>query len=168
MVSFLPLPLHLIPNSYESISVNPENLTNILYPYIGHLVGGFFAGVLAAVGMLSLSKISSITAYPAAWDNFIRKQVPEHWVIVGLKNGDVYAGRISNADLSVSKDERDIVLEEPCLYEEDTGNYSSLNYQYMFIPSENVYSIAVVHDSTLDKRIVAVGEKLFRGEDNNV
>lgn len=167
LTSFLPLPLHLIPSSYESLSDSPENLLKIIYPYIGHLVGGFIAGVLAALAVLLLAKISSTTAYPGAWDDFIRKHVSKHWVIIGLKNGDVYAGKIKTADLSVSKDERDIILEEPCLYEDKTGNYRSLNYQYIFIASENLYSLAVVHDSKLDKRIVAVGENLFIGEDDN-
>jgi len=167
MSDFFPLPLHLIPSSYESLADNPENLLKIIYPYIGHLVGGFVAGVLAALAVLLLSKFSSTTAYPGAWDDFIRKHVPKHWVIIGLKNGDVYAGKIKTADLSVSKEERDIVLEEPCLYEKISGNYRSLNYQYIFIPSDNLYSLAVVHDSKLDKRIIEVGENLFKGDVDN-
>ena len=165
---FLPLPLHLIPSSYESLSSNPEKLLQIIYPYIGHLIGGFVAGVLAAWGVILLAKCSSSTAYPGAWDDFVRKYVPKHWVIVGLKNGDVYAGKIKSADLSVGKDDRDIVLEEPCSYESGTGNYCSLSYQYMFIPSENLYSLAVIHDPKLDKRIMPVGENLFNGGNNNV
>lgn len=167
LVSFLPLPLHLIPSSYESISDNPKNLLNIIYPYIGHLVGGFIAGVLAALVVLLLAKISSTTAFPGAWDDFIRKHVSKHWVIIGLTNGDIYAGKIKTADLSVSKSERDIVLEEPCLYEKETGNYRSLNYQYIFVPSDNLYSLAVVHDPKIDKRIISVGENLFKGEHDN-
>lgn len=65
--SFLPLPLHLIPSSYESLSSSPENLLKIIYPYIGHLICGFIAGVLAALGVLLLAKCSSTTAYPGAW-----------------------------------------------------------------------------------------------------
>lgn len=167
LVNFLPLPLHLIPSSYGSISDNPNNLLKIIYPYVGHLIGGFISGVLAALAVLLLSKISSTTAFPAAWDDFIRKHVSKHWVIIGLNNGDIYAGKIKTADLSVSKDERDIVLEEPCLYERETGNYRSLNYQYMFIPSDNLYSLAVVHDPKIDKRIISVGENLFKGKDEN-
>lgn len=163
--SFLPLPLHLIPSYYESLSDSPQNLSKIIYPYLGHLAGGFIAGVLAALAMLLLARFSSTTAYPSAWDDFIRKCVSKHWVVIGLKNGNVYAGKIKTADLSVSADERDIILEEPCLYE--NGNYRSLNYQYIFIPSENLYSLAVVHNSKLDKRIIAVGENLFKGEDDN-
>lgn len=166
--NFLPMPSHLIPGSYESLSTNPKDILKIIYPYIGHLVSGFIAGVLAAWGVLLLAKCSSTTAYPGAWDDFIRKCVSKHWVIVGLKNGDVYAGKIKSADLSVSKDDRDIVLEEPCLFEKETKNYRSLNYQYIFVPSENLYSLAVVHVPEIDNRIIPVGENLFKGEDNNV
>ncbi len=167
LTGFLPLPLHLLPNSYESLSDNPSYLLNIIYPYMGHLFGGFIAGIIGALGMILLSKISSQTAYPGAWDDFIRKHVSKHWVIIGLKNGDVYAGKIKTADLSVSKEERDIILEEPCLYEKEKANYNSLNYQYMFIASDTIYSIAVIHDSKLDQRLVPVGEYLFIGENDN-
>jgi hypothetical protein len=160
-ISFLPLPIHLIPGSYKDLSNDPTYLMKIIYPYIGHLFGGFIAGILAAFGMILLSKCSSRTAFPGAWDDFIRKQVSKHWVIIGLKNGDVYAGKIKTADLSVSKEERDIILEEPCLYEKNRSNYKSLNYQCVFIASENLYSLAVIHDSKLDQRLVPVGEYLF-------
>ena len=160
---FLPPPIHLIPSSYESLSNNPEELVQIIYPYIGHLIGGLLSGVLAAIAVLILAKFSSATAYPGAWDDFIRRQVPNHWVIIGLKNGDVYAGKIKTADLSVSKDERDVVLEEPCLYDKNSMNYQSLNYQYIFIPSDNLYSLAVVHDSKTDHRLIPIGENLFNG-----
>jgi len=163
----LPLPLHLIPSSYESLSDRPELLSRIIYPYLGHLIGGLVAGILAALAVLLIALVSSTTAYPAAWDDFIRKCVSKHWVIIGLKNGNVYAGKIKTADLSVSNNERDIILEEPCLYNEDTENYKSLNYQFIFIPSENIYSLAVVHDAKLDKRIIPVGENLFNGENDN-
>lgn len=164
MVSFLPPPLHLMPGSYESLTENPENLNKIIYPYIGHLAGGFIAGVLAALGMHLVAKFSPATAYPSAWDGFIREQVPEHWVIIGLKSGDVYAGKIKSVDLSVSKGERDVVLEEPCLYEQKTGNYRALGHQYMFIPSENLYSLAVIHNPMIDERVVTIGTYLFKGE----
>ena len=167
LTGLFPLPIHLIPSSYKSLSDCPDSLLNIIYPYLGHLVGGFIAGVLAAEGVLLLAKFSSITAYPGAWDDFIRKHVSKHWVIIGLNNRDVYAGKIKSADLSVSKNDRDIVLEEPCLYNKETGNYQSLNYQYIFIRSENLYSIAVVHNPKLDKRIIKVGKNLFKGEDKH-
>ena len=72
---FVPLPLHLIPSSYESLSASPENLLKIIYPYVGHLISGFMAGVFAAWGVILLAKCSSTTAYPGAWDDFVRKFV---------------------------------------------------------------------------------------------
>ena len=167
-VNFLPLPLHLIPSSYLSLSDAPHQILKIIYPYIGHLIGGTIAGILAALAGLLLANFFSTTAYPAAWDDFIRKRVSKHWVIIGLKNGNVYAGKIKTADLSVSSEDRDLILEEPCLYDEKVNNYKALNYQYIFIPSENLYSIAVVHDPKIDKkRIITIGEDLFKEEDEN-
>lgn len=167
LISFLPLPIHLIPDTYSHLTDSPKSILTIVYPYLGHLAGGFVAGLLAAWSILLLAKISSSTAYPGAWDDFIRKHVSKHWVIIGLKNGDVYAGKIKSADLSVSKNDRDIVLEEPCLFKKDINNYESLNYQYIFISSENLYSLAVVYDSSLDTRLIPVGEALFKGENKN-
>jgi hypothetical protein len=168
LVYFIPPPIHLIPGSYKSISVSPDNLYQIIHSYVGHLMGGAVAGILGALCIILLSKISSVNAYPGSWDFFIRKLAPEHWVLIGLNNGDIYAGKISSADLSVSKDERDIVLEEPCIYVENDRNYMSLNYQYMFISSSNIYSIIVINDPDKDKRLIPIGDYLFKGEVNNV
>ena len=131
------------------------------------MVAGFIAGILAAWGIRLLAKISSATAYPAAWDDLVRTCAPKHWVIVGLTNGDVYAGKLKTADLSVSKDDRDIVLEEPCIFDKGINNYQSLNYQYLFIPSENLYSLAIIYSPETDKRLIPIGETLFIGENDN-
>ena len=98
---------------------------------------------------------------------FIRKYVPDHWVVLGLESGEIYAGKLKIADTSSTNEERDLVLEEPALYNSDTGEYISTSYQYMFIKSKNLYSIATVHEPTIDKRVVPIGNTLFTGGENN-
>jgi len=159
-----PPPLHLLPSTYASISSTTESFNKIFFPYIGHLCGGSLAGILAFFWAWVLAKVSSSSVFPSAWDDFVRTYAPKHWVIVGLMNGEIYAGKLKTANVAVSSEDRDIVLEEPCLYEKDTGNYKALNYQYLFISSENLFSLAAVHDPGIDRRIVPIGEYLFKGD----
>jgi len=125
-----PPALHLFPNTY--INFSPEYLEKILPPYIGHLSAGFLTGIIAAGANRLISKFSFASAYPSAWDDFIRALVPRHWVIISLSSGEVYAGKIKVADSAVAEAERDIVLEEPCQYIENSKEYVALNYQYLY------------------------------------
>jgi Family of unknown function (DUF6338) len=157
---FLP-PAHLFPETYESLQPNQEDLRSVVFPYIGHLAGGIVAGVLGAWGTKLLARVASGSAYPSAWDDFARTYAPRHWVIVSLSSGDVYAGKLKNVDVAVAAGDRDLVLEEPCIFDETVGNYRATNYQYLFIPAAELFSIAAVYDVKLDKRILTVGELLF-------
>ncbi len=91
----------------------------------------------------------------------------DHWIVLSLSSGDVYAGKLKTADMSVAADERDMVIEEPCQFMEETGQYHALNYQYLFVPSKEIFSIAVVHNPQLDIRAIPVGESLFSEVENN-
>lgn len=158
-------PMHILPSTYETISSQATNLHSIFIPYSGHLLGGGIAGLLGALGAKLLAKCSSSSAFPCAWDQFVRSHVPNHWVVIGLESGEVYAGKLKVADIAASSEERDLVLEEPALYSIESNQYISTPYQYMFIKSKMLYSIAAVSDPTIDKRIVPIGNALFsRGE----
>ena len=153
--------IHLVPKTYDDIQSGTVEINSIFLPYAGHVAGGLVAGLAAASGVLLLGKVSPRSPFPSAWDDFVRTYSAERWVIVGLKNGDVYAGRIANADMSAPANERDLVLAEPCLFNLKTGHYVALNYQYMFIAAESLYSIAGIYDQTKDSRLVRVGDSLF-------
>jgi hypothetical protein len=156
-------PAHLFPEAYKNLKPSWVDLRVVIFPYVGHVLGGLVAGVLGAWGMKLLAKISSSTAYPSAWDDFVRSYTPKHWVVVSFTNGDVYAGKVKNADVAVSSDDRDLVLEEPCIFDEKTSNYRAVNYQYLFVRADKVFSIAAIHNAD-DKRILPVGETLFPKE----
>ncbi len=158
----LPPPLHIFPATFSSISIDHANLSKIFIPYFGHLIGGSLSGLLSALGAKLLAKYSSHSAYPTAWDDFIRSYVQGHWVVLGLESGDVYAGKLRIADISSATDERDLVLEEPALYNPETKEYVATSYQYLFIKSKNLYSIAVVNEPESDKRIIPIGQTLFK------
>lgn len=160
----LPAPVHIFPATYTTITPETYDISKIFIPYSGHLCGGALAGVLGAWGAKFLAKISSSSAFPSAWDTFIRKYVPNHWVVLGLENGEIYAGKLKIADVASTSEERDLVLEEPALYDFDSRKYISTPYQYMFIKSKALYSITAVHDPRIDNRVVPIGNTLFQGD----
>lgn len=162
----LPPPLHLFPSEWEALAADHKRLGSILFPYSGHLVGGIIAGIIAAYGIKFIAKLSRASEFPCAWDAFARRYAPKHWVIVGLSNGDVYAGILKNADVSVAAADRDLVLEEPCLYDKESSNYQATSYQHLFIAANTIFSIATVHDPKLEKRMVSVGKNLFKGAES--
>ena len=163
----LPAPLHVLPETYKSLSSANPNFSRIFLPYGGHLLSGLLAGVLGAFGAILLSRLSSQTGYAGAWDSLVRTFAPGHWVIAALANGEIYAGKLRAAEISVPGAERDIVLEEPCAFDRDSGNYRSSSYQYLFIKAEALYSLAVITDPTRDGRTVPINNYLFpEGEEN--
>jgi hypothetical protein len=158
-----PPPLHLFPFAIEALSSDPKQINSIILPYIGHLIGSIFAGFTAARGTKLLAKLSPGSDFTCAWDAFVRKYAPGHWVIVGLTSGESYAGILKHVDVSVSPTDRDLILEEPCQYDEKSKNYKAINYQFLFIPANTISSLAAVHEPTQDKKMIPIGEDLFKG-----
>jgi len=83
-----------------------------------------------------------------------------------LNNGDVYAGYVDKADVSVAATERDLILREPALYDQRLTRYRALGYQSLFLLGSTIASAAVVTDAAADQRITTIGESLFV-EDND-
>ena len=92
-----------------------------------------------------------------------RSYAPKHWVVVGLTNGEVYAGKLKNSDVAVAMEDRDLVLEEPCAYNAKSNQYIAVSYQHLFVPAATWFSIAVIYDPK-DNRMVPVGESLFTAQ----
>ncbi|MDP9350525.1 MAG: hypothetical protein M3P51_03140 [Chloroflexota bacterium] len=159
-----PAPVHLVPATYTTIDPQGADLLAIFLPYVGHLAGGLLAGSLGAVGARVLAFLAASSVHLSAWDDFTKVYAPRRWVVVSLESGEVYAGKLKAADTSVAAAERDLVLEEPALYQEDSGQYISTPYQYLFVAATTVYSIAAVYEPTKDSRVVPVGEPIFQTE----
>ena len=90
-----------------------------------------------------------------------------HWVTVGLDNGDIYAGYIGRADVSVPAAERDLILQEPAVFDKRLMRYRSLQYQSLFLVGSTILSMAVITDAAADKRITPIGESPFVEETHN-
>ena len=123
----LPPPLHLFPSTFENLTPTSTDIGQLAASFSGHLLGSVIAGGLAVAGTVMLARFASASVYPGAWDDFARTRVRDHWVVVGLNNGEVYAGKLTNADVAVASGDRDLVVEEPCRFEH--GRYVAENYQ---------------------------------------
>jgi hypothetical protein len=165
-VHLLP-PTHLFPATYITVAADPRLIARLVFlPYTGHLIGGTLAGLGAALATRALARFSSGSAHPCAWDDFIRRYAPGHWVTVGLTNGEAYAGKLLYADVGVASGERDLVLGEPAVYEPGSGNYIATSHQHLFITAANLSSIATYYDPAMDNRTVQPSQLLFTGEAN--
>ena len=137
-----PLPIHVIPQSISAVAQGPDQLLPLAYSFTGHVFGSLCAGGLAVLGKKVLTRMSPVSFYQNVWDEFARSHVQDRWGVVSLKSGDAYAGILARGQLSVSRDERDIVIEEPAQYNEETGTYIALPYKYLYLSGDSVYSIA--------------------------
>ncbi len=91
----------------------------------------------------------------------MRRCVPGHWVAVGLETGEAYVGILAYSELSVEQKERDIVLAQPALYDEETKDYRSLPYSHIFLPAALIWSVAVIENPETDRRLVPIDESPF-------
>lgn len=136
-----------------------------LMAYAGHFMFSAIAGLVLASTRRILGHWTPTSPYPAAWDEFTRSCLPERWTVITLRNGQTYAGIVETADASVAQSERDIVLREPALLEDEV--YRSVAYQYMFLPAELIASVAAVYNPKTDrnKRLVEPGDPVFAQEE---
>lgn len=154
-----PLPQYISAKAFEQLA--PRQFGTFAVAFLGHACGATFFGLLAGVGTRVLARLSARSAYSSAWDHFIKSCVKDHWVTVGLNNGEVYAGYTEAADSSVAAAERDVVLREPALYDQRLMRYRSLQYQSLFLLASTIASVAVIFDAATDKRMTRIGESPF-------
>lgn len=158
----LPQPVYIFPSSFAAPILSDVQLREVAFAYIGHTLIATLLGLAVGWIVMKTSEFGSVSAYPDTWDRFARSLVENHWVLVTLTSGETYAGMIEKADISVQQKERDIVLVEPALYDEETNEYHVLPYQYFFVPGALVGSIAVYYNPEIDvERETVVGQVLF-------
>lgn len=124
-------------------------------------------GLGSGYAVRGLCHVFQVTPYADGWDEYVRRFVANHWVIVRLLDGSSFAGILSRADITVPPENRDIILSEPAIFDEEKGNYVSVEHQHLFLPGASIASVAVVHDPARDTRISPVGTSLFCKEPTN-
>jgi len=157
-----PLPAYISPHALEGLL--PGQITELAVAFLGHVVGAAVSGFAAGYAVRALARLTSRSAYSSAWDHFINSCAKSRWVTVGLVNGQVYAGYVDKADVSVAASDRDLILREPALYDETENAYRATQYQTMFLLGSTIASIAAVSDPCGDERITTAGEDLFGQE----
>jgi small nuclear ribonucleoprotein (snRNP)-like protein len=150
-----PEPTYIFPNLFSAI--NPATLPIVAVAYLCHCAAGAVVGAAAAFAVRLRP-----SGYPCAWDVFVRKCASNHMVAVTLDNKETYVGVVRACDVTVEKGERDLVLAEPAVYDETTKNYVALPYQDIFVRADLVYCVAAIHDPSIDKRMIPVGESPFK------
>lgn len=163
-----PPPTYLSPTALEKAASDPVRLNFLFVALLGHFGGAAVAGLLSGLCVRAIAHFTSATAFVCAWDHFVHACVKGHWVVVGLTNGEAYSGYVDVADVSVSAEQRDLILREPAQFDSGKSEYIASKYQSLFIPGNLVASIAVIHDPMQDKRIIPVGELVFPKENEHV
>lgn len=164
-----PEPTYVMPGTFTSPEFSVARLRFMGMAFLGHVAGASLVGIAAALGLKGLGAVFRISTERDAWDQFINFSAPEHWVLVTLRTGEIYAGKLHHADVSVGPEFRDIVLEEPALFDDDSGQYRTTWHQHLFINGSDVASMATVYAEEQDgeDRVSAPGESLFEGEDTD-
>jgi hypothetical protein len=160
----LPIPPYLVPAKLQNITTATANEIGIAL--IGHALGGVMAALVAAGGVRAIAAAAARTAYSSAWDHFVNVSVKNRWVVVSLKSGEVMLGWVNIADTSVKAEERDVVLNEPAVFNAASGKYVALAYSAVFVPGSAVASIGAVADPK-DIRKIPPGEVVTEEVGNN-
>lgn len=161
-----PFPAYLSPALLEQSVKDEVSFRRTLLALLGHFAGSSAAGVLAGVGVRAIARMISASAYYSAWDHFVRHCAKDHWVVLTLQNGESYSGFIETADISVASSDRDVILREPALYDQEKNEYRASKYQSLFLPGPLLSSVATVYEPT-DKRIIPIGDTVFTKETRN-
>lgn len=157
-----PDPLYVMPAQIGE-ALTRDTLTEMARAYIGHVVCASIIGAGSGYGWKKLAHATGRTPYPSSWDDLINTYSDEHWVIVTLTDDTTYAGIIETADTGVAAKERDILLREPAVYDQDEDAYVAEHHQHLFLPSALIASVAVVYDEELDEedRLTDVGQQIL-------
>jgi hypothetical protein len=161
----LPFPPYLLPDRLRNLT--PRVIYDLTIALFGQFVGAVVAGTGAGLVMRAVGHFASRSAYGSAWEHFIRDSIDKHWVVVGLQNGDSYAGYIRIVDSKINSPDRDVLLLEPARFEEREQCYRATEYQTLFLAGAMISSIATVHDPTTDTRLTKPGEDIFASEENH-
>jgi hypothetical protein len=154
-----PLPQYVSAKAFAQLS--PTQIATFAAGFLGHVFGASVVGLIAGIWSRVVARVAARSVYSSAWDHFIKVCIKGHWVSVGLTNGETYAGYISAADVSVAAGERDVVLQEPALYDRDLKRYRTSDQQSLFLLGSTIASVAVISDTAADKRIAMTGDSLF-------
>lgn len=168
-VSFLPFPVHILPETYSAENFVPAAIPMLSVGYIGHAAISAFAGIGFGAGLRTIRiYFPGVVNQEDAWDEFVKTYVANRWIVVRLDSGDAYAGMLQHADYGRKSDFRDIILAEPALFDENTQKYIATSNQFIYIRGDQwLFITALTKDDEINSRVTTIDRPLFeQGEDD--
>jgi len=158
-------PIYVMPSMLAE-GVSRETVSSITLAYLGHVMCSTTIGVGLAYGWDYVASRIQKTTYPSAWADLVDDHAPGHWVVITLKDGETWAGMIETADTNVPSEDRDVLLREPALYDENQGGYVVSQHQHLYLPADLVKSVAAVHDEKQEeernRRMTEYGDVILK------
>lgn len=165
-ITNFPKPIYIFPATFSSGSIETIDIGLISIAYLSHWIASGLVGLVTGIFVSFIGKKQPTLVYPSTWDIFLRSHTASHWVVITLTNSQVLKGFIASAELSVGSTERDIILEEPAIFLTEENRYSVLPYKSIFLTSNIIFSIAIIHDPDIDKRETQFDNDFILGDEN--
>jgi len=157
-----PPPIYVSPQLLSIALAKPTGLTEVLEPLLGHLVAAAVIGFLAGRVLRTVGPKIGFSPFKGAWDHLAFSGAKGHWVVIGLQNGDSYAGIIDTVDTSVKIGERDVLLADPAGHSPERQDYIATGYKYLFLPGDQIASVGILYDPDIDEPTTKQGESPFQ------
>lgn len=164
----LPKPTYIFPSTFNADNIDNLNLLTLALPYSLHWVLSALIALFLGLIIKQIGRKTPTISFPTAWDIFSRNYIDGNWVVVTLISGENFMGYLSFCDLSVSPEERDVILEEPAKYIDSEFKYLVLDYKALFLPSSQIIHISVIDndDDFLKNRLTIPGCYINGGKTN--
>jgi hypothetical protein len=159
-----PPPIYVSPQLLSLALATPDTLADVLIPLLGHTVAAVGIGLLAGLVLPIVSRRIGFSPFSGAWDQLAFSAARSHWVVIGLQNGESYAGIIDTVDTSVAIGERDVLLADPAAYAPERRDYIATGYKYLFLPGDQIASVGILYDPDIDEPTTAQGKSPFPKE----
>lgn len=145
----LPEPIYVIPGTFaEGVSV--EQTYRITEVYIWHVILATLVGVAITYSWKYAFSLVESAPYPSAWDKLVTAEMNNRWVVVESVEGNSFLGQIDRANAKAKEGRRDLILEKPRRYDEETGGYVRSEYSKVYFREDEYHRIAVVAQSEPD------------------
>lgn len=162
--SFLPHPIHVLPGTFSVENLVPAGFPILSVGYIGHGALSAVAGLVLGIGLRAIRSYFPLSiSQEDTWDKFVKTYAASRWVVVRLDSGDTYAGMLQQADVARGPDFRDIVLEEPAVFDEQTKSYIATSYKFIYIRGDQLLFIsALTKNDEIDDRVTEIDRPIFQ------
>jgi len=161
-------PVYIYQNTYSknffTTDLHIETLFKVLF---WHSAFSTFFGFLCGKLIKSYNRRSKLTTYSNTWNEFCSNYIRQRWVVVTLRNGEVFAGMVELIETNVKDEFRDLILDDPSKYDAKVNKFLSLEQKYLFLPGKIIEYVGTSRmDYDEQTRTSELCEKLKLTNDN--